>query len=77
MPELELELVETDELLEELRKRYDACVFVGVQERTEDFGFYDYSRHGDYLKCLGLCSYATKKVLKNLDDREEEPPNDS
>jgi hypothetical protein len=61
--DVDLETVDTKDLVAELASRMDCGIFVGMFERTEDEGSIDLFIHGGNIRVLGLLSYATQRVL--------------
>jgi len=59
----ELEFATTDELFEELRSRFDACVFVGVSDHTTTKIKTSYYYSGSIPTCLGLCDMTRRWLL--------------
>ncbi len=50
-----MELLTTDEILDELSNRYSACVFVGIRPmKTGGEGYVESYKSGSSATCLGL-----------------------
>ena len=58
----DLSLLETDQLLEELGKRFDATVFVAVQFQTKSDDYVKSYYNGSTMACVGLVEVATCDV---------------
>ncbi len=59
----DLSFVLTSDLWDELKKRYDVCIFVGskdLDKKTGDFSLYF---HGGQALCIGLAEVAMAKLL--------------
>lgn len=61
---MDLELAATDELIDELQKRFDHSVFCGVKEKHGCNDYVQRSWCGDKLKCVGLAQWVADFVLK-------------
>jgi len=75
----DLKLLETDALLNELNSRFDHLVFVGLKTLTLDTSelnrilikrFWDGNSH----TCVGLCEDLARRILRDYEDEEFEPP---
>lgn len=64
----DLSLINTQEMLDELQKRFESIVFVGNRDYSdrEDHSTYHYA--GNYLTLLGLLSRISYKMLKDMDE---------
>lgn len=60
----QLELITTDELIEELKSRFDGLVLMAIQKEPNkgyDEEFHNWS--GGQALCLGLCMLLKRKIL--------------
>jgi len=60
----DIELIPTDDLIQELQKRFEAIIIHGTREnKNKDV----YTQHwkGNYSTCLGLCEIMKELILKN------------
>ena len=66
----DLELIPTDELIEELLDRYDHAVFNGYRTGTKGEGSSekDIYWHGNTVTCQGLAMRAIHHINKHLDE---------
>lgn len=62
----DLEEVSTDELLDELQRRYCHSVFCGAKEVNSTHDSTDVAWSGDMLKCAGLLTWATNRVMRDF-----------
>jgi hypothetical protein len=67
-----LEFTPTDELIEELEKRFDAIVFAGASSVNEESSEHRLYFNGNTLVCIGLCHRALNFIDKDWMDK---PPN--
>jgi len=61
----DLTFISSEDMLEELKKRFDAIIIIGIQQKTgkeEDTYYHNYS--GGIANCIGLCDLM-KDILKN------------
>ena len=67
MNELDIQLIPTDKLIEELRNRFDAFAIMGIQKKPkgneEDRYYWDYS--GGLATCIGLAELLKTKIKKH------------
>ncbi len=77
---MDLELVDTGELMDELKRRFTHTVILGVKEIKGAHDHIDVAWHGNILKCCGLLQWANLKLMRriekcpsNLDDEGLEP----
>jgi len=64
----DLNFVSTDDMIEELKKRFDTLVIVGEKVLTDGEGEMLYAVSGDPLKCLGLTLAVQPKCLPDRVD---------
>lgn len=72
---IDLSLVSFDEISEELKKRFNAFIFHGVKNLTneEDQFLADYQ--GGKAHCIGLCEILKTKIMNiGLEEMENLPP---
>ena len=62
---IDLSLVSMDDIWEELKKRFDACLLVDLKEYDEQREGAQISYHGGKFICIGLAEYAKEKILKD------------
>jgi hypothetical protein len=62
-----LELVDTDDLLHELEKRFDSSVFCGAQELNNGSRKVSTRWDGDGLICVALAGLLAKRCLASWD----------
>jgi hypothetical protein len=60
---MDLETVDTDDLLTELQGRFDHSVFCGVKDATDAAEFVVRNWRGSKLKCLGLAQWINHRLL--------------
>lgn len=60
----DLSFVTTDEIFEELQKRYDAVVLVGTRGMTETADATDGYWAGGGLHCAGLCNWVIYRLMR-------------
>ena len=72
------EFIESAKLLDELEKRFDTMVFMGVLDQTENVGHFVRRVKGDWHVCSGLAQTISQVVIQqHIDacdacDEEEE-----
>ena len=69
-----IELIHTDDLIEELLKRHDHAVFMGIKVRgnKDEDDIRSVRRWiGNTYTCSGLCSSLNRAILNDYGDREE------
>lgn len=65
----DLELFSTNDLIRELGRRFDNCIFAGVENRTENLIGVECQWHGEsVMECIGLANYAAQKMARGFDD---------
>lgn len=62
----DLEFISTDELLDELTRRFDHAVFSGSKEVDGLREATNVQWRGDTLKCLGLAEWARDRMLRDF-----------
>ncbi len=60
---MDLETVSTDELVDELQKRFDHVVFAAVKEMDQVHDASDVRWKGSRLTCAGLAQWANRCLL--------------
>lgn len=72
----DLELIETDALLEELFSRFDHACFVGLKDRDDSTYAVRIRWHGNSYTVSGLCQRASMRAIEDweagCDDAEGE-----
>lgn len=68
----DLELVSTDDLLDEIMKRFDHVVFIGRKDGAEEPNVYHRRWAGDYHTCIGLSHDMQDRILSDLIEIEED-----
>jgi len=63
---MDIELLSSDQLLEELKKRFDACIFHGVKAnyKGKEEDIYLANACGDIATTIGLCVTLKHRLLK-------------
>lgn len=75
MPTLNLELIDTPTLIEELHRRFPNVVLVGDrQATTDDERTYFVTPNGDPWRCLYLANRAVHVLNRALDAHETDDP---
>lgn len=70
----DLSLISTDDLVEELVRRFDAVVVVASQERTEGERLEYFRNHGDLHLCIGLAqTHVTRMAHRWVSEPEDNP----
>ena len=64
----DLELVETDALLAELMRRYEHCIFAGLQIKTPRPMNFQIRFHGQHHTVMGLTTHAQLAVMADLNN---------
>ena len=72
MTDLELQLVSTDKLSEELANRFDGLIIHGMQKdpKKNDISVYFDHYKGDQPTMIGLCELLKKKIVEDWDNKE-------
>lgn len=65
----DLEFVTTDELIEELRRRYDNLIFCGSKAMTDSLDATDVFWHGCLMHCSGLCQWGVYRLQEEYSGR--------
>lgn len=60
---IDLETVSTDDLIDELQRRFDHSIFAGVKEMDDSHDASDVRWKGSRLQCAGLSQWANRLVL--------------
>lgn len=72
---MNLELVPTEDLLQEVVSRFDAYVFAGVISMngndSENMGVV--KNHGELFRCLGLATHLQYELEQGLREHSREP----
>lgn len=66
-----IELAQTDELIEELQKRFDHCVFAGAKNLDGKMSATNIQHNGNWLTCVGLCTYAERLITRDFAEARE------
>ena len=66
-----IEFISTDELLEELKTRFERCVFYGEKKRTEEETEYTFDYLGTYAEIYGCLHIAKLRISERFDTRPE------
>lgn len=66
----DLSLATTDDLLDELLRRFDCAVFAGCRDHCEDedgrvVEMREYRQHGQMLACVGLANWIGHIILRD------------
>jgi hypothetical protein len=72
---MNLTLIPTEELLNELFSRYDAAVWCSIKrgiQSNKDFAF-ERKYEGDYATCSGLCDIVKEMILGDMNGNSREP----
>ena len=62
---MDLSLVQADELIEELDKRFDTCIFLS-HKFTQGKDAFDWHLHGNKMTCIGLLELGKDRVKENF-----------
>lgn len=71
---MELELVSTDDLLDEIATRFDSGVFIARTMRDETRDDVRYDQWGDYTACMGLCQVASVRTYRRWNKSKKGNP---
>ena len=73
MTDLDLQLIPTDKLSEELANRFDAIIIHGMQKDPKNNQVSIYFDHykGDQPTEIGLCDLLKKKIIEDWDKEEK------
>ena len=63
---IQLELVDTKELINELQTRFDHCVFAGILEKTDKESFNRFQWHGNLFMCMGITAAAQHIIVEQI-----------
>jgi len=58
----EIQLIQTDELIDELMQRFDVSIFIGHKKSDKKRGAYVWHTKGDRFTLLGLVDYLREKT---------------
>lgn len=61
----DLELASTDDLLDEILRRFDTCVFAGLKVERPNVETEEYCWFGHSLACTGLTANLQAKILRD------------
>ena len=67
----DLNLTPTNELIDELKGRFDDFIIFGQKKETEKGRLDTWDFVGDYTNCLGMCATMMHKINKDRDDNSE------
>ena len=59
----DLSLVETADMITELERRFEACVFMGLKKTTSDTEEFYSTCGGSYATCLGLLEHLKNQLM--------------
>jgi hypothetical protein len=67
----DMRLICTDDLLNELKSRYDSTIFIAVKDRTaiDEVRIIDW--RGGKFACLGLVEYTKHRLMLEVDEELE------
>lgn len=68
----DLDYITSADMIDELRRRHEAIVIVGMIDLDSDRIAYILSHHGGLVKCLGLVEYASTKLRHDIIEDEDE-----
>lgn len=63
----ELHLIPTEDLIEELKGRFDDFVIAGQKYETDKSRLDTWDFAGDYTNCLGMCALLQYKINQDRD----------
>lgn len=66
-----LELTPTDNLIDELKSRFDDFVIIGQKKETEKSRLDTWDFFGDYTNCLGMCSLMMHRINQDRDENSD------
>ena len=66
MPDVDLSLVDTDDLIAELKRRHDGLLVVRMANQTTDRGAVYHHFGGTAIAAVGLARYAEAAILHDL-----------
>lgn len=70
--DVDLETVETTELLAELEGRFDNFIFTGTKKLTGGGHYMRHAKyHGDELSAMGLCAYLSRRISDDFEEDSE------
>lgn len=74
MTDIEIQLIPTNELSQELANRFDGIIIYGIQKNPKNNNnsiYYDHWK-GDHATLLGLCDILKDKINEDCRKNEEE-----
>ena len=71
MNEHDMSLIPTQEVLNELKNRFEHMVFKGQRKENDGRSVAMYDWHGEHVLCLGLCDEIQHDILKDKDNTAE------
>ena len=66
-----LEFITTDDLLEEIKRRFERCVFYGEKKMTDEDMEYTFDYSGTYAEIFGCLHIAKLRIGDKFDIRPE------
>jgi len=69
MAEGDLDFVSDEEIMGELRKRFEACHFIGIKSRTVGEGRLHMNVVGDLFMVQGMLTHSCKMISRAIDMR--------
>jgi hypothetical protein len=72
----DLSTVTTDELVAELKRRHDCCLFIGEIDRTVDDVTWCRYTHGSYSRIIGMMERAKSLLLRKCEEAEDDESED-
>ncbi len=64
---MDLTLIDSDDMLDELARRNDAMIYAAYQNRTDEQSWYIRRWHGGNIPALGLCKFVERRILSACD----------
>lgn len=77
MNKTELSLMPLEDILEELDKRFDYCVFGGIKKRQENVDDEQSHWNGGSIQCAGIADFLNKRIMKQILKAVEEQEGDN
>jgi hypothetical protein len=68
-----IDLVPTESLLRELRRRFDTMVFLGAATKTSDMEDVTVSFDGQFHSVLGLAELGKTAIMQGISDDSDRP----
>ena len=70
---MEIQLVSTDELLDEIFSRFDHIIFCGMKVKIKgNDNYYEKRYEGNYATAIGLCDIVKDHILNDFDEEDVE-----